>query len=124
MSAALPSMWQRSTQNDRILLTYHGDTGTSSVIEKAFEELHEILTEAANLCYLIDIRNIDRISSQAIARLISTVRVIDMAGGRMAMVHVHPFIANILRTMRIVKVLPLFGSMSEALLYLEKNESD
>jgi anti-anti-sigma regulatory factor len=111
-------VWYEETCDDRIHLSCEHPIDSSVAIEEAFVELHALVTTDPRRTWLIDAAGINRISSLAIAQLIATVRSVDMAGGRIVMVHAHPFVANVLRTMRIVKVLPLFEDSATAIAHL------
>ncbi|NRA37160.1 MAG: STAS domain-containing protein [Planctomycetes bacterium] len=90
----------------------------SLAVEEAFSKLEEIINENPGQPWMLDISGISTVSSIAIARLIAIVRRIDINGGNIAMINVHPFVSSVLTTMRIVKVLSLFDSKEEAKIFL------
>lgn len=113
------SMWTVESSGQRHLVVCEVHDDRSDAVEAAFVELHGLVNKDPRSSYIIDAASITRISSLAIAQLIATVRSVDMSGGRIVMIHAHPFVANVLRTMRIVRVLPLFNDLDGAESHLE-----
>jgi len=107
-------MWDVSEQTDIHILTPQQRLDDSESIEQAFNDLHQRVSVNPAARWIINAAGISRISSLAIAQLIATVRAVDMTGGKIVMAAVHPFVANVLRTTRIVRVLPLFDDIDSA----------
>ena len=99
-------MWTTQKHDSIYITTPDSDPGTNATaIEALFDNLIPIVSTEPDATWLIDASPISTISSLAVARLISAVRVVDLAGGRIAMAGVKPFVSNVLKTTRIVKVL-------------------
>lgn len=108
-------MWQIQDENERLMATCQLTDCESTTVEAALRSLHSHISAEPERRWIIDAQAIERISSLAIAQLIATVRAVDLAGGRICMIHCHDFVANVLRTTRIVRVLPLYDSREEAI---------
>lgn len=113
-------MWEQQQSDGIIILQIPENLDDSESIERTFSELPGLIQSDPQGRWLLDASGIGRISSLAIAQLIAAVRAVDMAGGRIVMSGAHPFVANVLRTTRIVKVLPLFETRDSALAYLHE----
>jgi anti-anti-sigma factor len=109
------------TQHDTVLIVApaHEPGSGANAIEALFDSLMTVVSEQPGARWLIDASSIATISSLAVARLISAVRQVDLAGGQIAMARVQPFVSNVLKTTRIVKVLPLFPSIPAAIAHLD-----
>ncbi|MFW5844897.1 MAG: STAS domain-containing protein [Planctomycetota bacterium] len=116
-------MWQRRDQDGLTVLTCTADGDSADAVEEAFQQLQQAIAAEPRRRWVLDVGRISRISSLAIAQLIAAVRTVDLAGGRIVLVGAHPFVANVLRTTRIVKVLPLFDDHAAARAWLDGTEA-
>ena len=114
----LRAMWQIEKEDTIMIARSKKIENASLAVEEAFSKLEEIINENPGQPWMLDISGISTVSSIAIARLIAIVRRIDINGGNIAMINVHPFVSSVLTTMRIVKVLSLFDSKEEAKIFL------
>lgn len=121
--AILVTMWHIEKENTITIARSEEIENTSLAVEDAFSRLEEIINESPRQAWLLDVSGISTVSSIAIARLIAIVRRIDINGGNIAMINVHPFVSSVLTTMRIVKVLSLFDSKEEAQAFLVQSHN-
>lgn len=113
-------MWAVTQHDSVFVVAPTSEPGSgANAIEALFDSLIGVVAEQPASRWVIDASAIATISSLAVARLITAVRQVDLAGGQIAMARIQPFVANVLKTTRIVKVLPLFDSIPEAIKHLD-----
>ena len=113
-------MWSHETHHGINILRCPGIEKSSTAVEQAMVQLEEMVSDAPEADWLIDLIGISTVSSIAVARLIAIVRRVDMNAGCMAMINVHSFVSSVLTTMRIIKVLSLFDDEASAIQYLSE----
>ncbi len=111
-------MWTVEAKNEIKIARSRNIEKSSLVVEEAFSQLEELISEHPECDWLVDLHGVSTVSSIAVARLIAIVRRVNINSGNIAMINVHSFVSSVLTTMRIVKVLSLFTEEAEAMTFL------
>ncbi len=111
-------MWveQEAPGHRRLRAVAGGDD--IEAVEALFDELVEVVSAAPDDRWLVDLRGIMFVNSHALALLIACARKVLEAGGRLALINVHQFVATVLGTTRINRLIPVFEVEADALDHL------
>jgi anti-sigma B factor antagonist len=90
-----------------------GEIGEHSTTQR--EWLYKTIESREDPRFIIDLDAVSYMASADIGLLITLKRRIDLRKGKVALVHVDPFIYDVLRTMRIDTLFTIAQSMSEAI---------
>ena len=93
-----------------------GEIGEHSTTQR--EWLYTTIETREDPRFIIDLEAVTYMASADIGLLITLKRRIDSRKGKVAIVHVDPFIYDVLRTMRIDKLFTITQSMAEAVAYV------
>lgn len=83
-------------------------------VDALFEELQTLIAAAPQQCWLVDLRGFVLVNSRALALLVATARQVQEEGGDMVLVGVHHFVATVLKTTRIDRLVPIYELCCEA----------
>jgi anti-anti-sigma factor len=93
-----------------------GEIGEHSTAQR--EWLHSTIETREDPRFIIDLQAVTYMASADIGLLATLKRRIDRRNGKVAIVHVDPFILDVLRTMRIDKLFTITQTMAEAVAYV------
>ena len=99
--------------NGVLVLTVEEATGDRAYTSQR-EWLYKTIETREDPRFIIDLAAVTYMASTDIGVLVTIKRRIDQRQGKLALIHVDPFIYDILRTMRIDKLTPIHEDMPEA----------
>jgi anti-sigma B factor antagonist len=95
-----------------VLTVEENPTGENSMAQR--EWLYKTIESREDPRFVIDLGSIQYMQSTDIGVLVTIKRRVDVRKGKIVLTHVDPFIADILRTMRIDKLFPMAADLSAA----------
>ncbi|MGE3818829.1 MAG: STAS domain-containing protein [Isosphaeraceae bacterium] len=100
--------------NGVLVFTVEEATG-DQVYTSQREWLYKTIESREDPRFVIDLAAVNYMASTDVGVLVTIKRRIDQRKGKLALVHVDPFIYDILRTMRIDKLIPIHEDLPSAL---------
>ena len=85
------------------------------VPEQIWGQLDGLVAQRPMGLWLIDVSNERLLTSEALAMIVGIVRRVQAAGGRMAFARCSPGVSNVLNSMRLSKMLPLYATVEDGL---------
>ncbi len=82
--------------------------------QDAWQALDEVLTKAPDAAWIIDTSRESVLTSDALTILVAILRRLQLSGGRMVFVRTQAGVANVLRSMRLARLIPMFDSIETA----------
>jgi anti-anti-sigma factor len=110
-------MWidERDTQTASChLVIWKPEEHQDTLFDRAMLELDKIIAQDAGALWVVDVSAISMLSSNAIAQLISIVRRVNLAQGKMVLARPAPAVASVLRMTRLTKLLPMYDDIAQA----------
>ncbi len=83
-------------------------------VDVLFEELHNLIAADPHQPWLVNLEGFVLVNSRALALLVATARLVHEEGGDMVLVGVHHFVATVLKTTRIDRLVPIHELHCEA----------
>jgi anti-anti-sigma factor len=107
-------MWRGDDGAQVRVLVWAPEQGGEILPDRAMQELDQIVAQDPARRWILDVAAIPILSSNAIAQLIGVVRRVNLANGRIALIHAPPAVATVLKMTRLTKLLPLFDDLAAA----------
>jgi len=89
------------------------------VPEQIWGQLDALVAQRPMGQWLVDVSNERLLTSEALALIVGIVRRIQGAGGRMAFARCTPGVTNVLNSMRLSKMLPIYATVEDGVAALE-----
>ena len=83
------------------------------VPEQIWGQLDALVAQRAAGQWVVDVSSERLLTSEALALIVGMVRRVQAAGGRMAFAHCSPGVSNVLISMRLAKMLPMYATVAD-----------
>jgi hypothetical protein len=89
-------------------------TAEVRVPEQIWGQLHAMVAQRPTGCWVIDVSRERLLTSEALALIVGMVRRVQGDGGRIAFAHCSEGLTSVLVSMRLSKMLPIYGTVDES----------